>query len=135
MGEAMETNRPDFGLVRTLGPMGFSVRGQKVYRNGVPIRSDPFGVELVTQICEFLTKALTHEQPLDIVRDFVAAETTFRILVASGFRHEPFLRQIGEILDEFNRVCRREFVRRLLLGIVPEETAKRGLRLLNGLMD
>jgi len=120
------------GGCEAIGPFTVSVTGARksVFCNGVPIGPDPAGLTLMCQVIDFLAEGLSHENPLDMVKDFLSAERTFTALIECGYPHRPLLREVSRGLDETARLFRFELVRRLLLGSIPDELAKECLKLL-----
>jgi hypothetical protein len=123
---------------KALGDLMVSVSGRrrKTFRNGgQPRGPDPRGLELMDQIVHFLTQSLKHEHPLDMVKDWISAERTFKVLIECGYPHRPLMRLTSSALDEFGRLFRAELIKRLLIGKLSEEEAKRGLMALSAQIE
>jgi hypothetical protein len=105
-----------------------SGRRREAFRIGVPSSGpDRCGLEVINQIIDFLTQSLKHANPLDMVKDWVSAERTFKTLIYEiGYPHGPMLRLVSSTLDEFGRLCRAECIKRLLIG-PDDEVAKQAL--------
>jgi hypothetical protein len=115
---------------RALGDLRVTLSGRQrsIFRNGVPPSGpDPCGLEVINQIIDFLTQSLKHENPLNMVKDWVSAERTFKTLIYEiGYPHRPMLRLVSSTLDEIRRLFRAECIKRLLIG-PDDEVAKQAL--------
>lgn len=105
-----------------------SGRQRETFRNGMlPKGPDPNGREVIDQIIHFLTESLKHENPVNMVKDWISAEKTFKALTFEmGYPHGPMLRMVSSTLDEIGRLIRAELIKKLLIG-PDDEVAKQAL--------
>lgn len=93
----------------------------------LPKGPDPNGREVIDQIIHFLTESLKHENPVNMVKDWISAEKTFKALTFEmGYPHGPMLRMVSSTLDEIGRLIRAELIKKLLIG-PDDEVAKQAL--------
>jgi hypothetical protein len=136
--DLIQTDEAEEKPFRALGDLivRASGRGREAFRIGAPESGpDPCGVEVINQIIDFLTQSLKHENPLNMVKDWVSAERTFETLIYEiGYPHGPMLRLVSSTLDEIGRLCRAECIKRLLIG-PDDEVAKQALIELSGQIE
>ena len=89
---------------------------------------DPTHRDLFEQIIERISR---HREPVPRTRALVQARNVFAILVTYGYPHQSYLAILDGGLDEIVRLCRRELVRRFLMGRIAAEEESECLQFFN----
>ena len=136
--DLIQTDEAEEKPFRALGDLMVrsSGRRREAFRIGAPSSGpDPCGIEVINQIIHFLTESLKHENPVDMVKDWISAEKTFKALTFEmGYPHGSMLRMVSSTLDQIGRLVRAELIKRLLIG-PDDEAAKQALIALSAHID